>query len=80
MVVGRLVYNGTSSRYSIVNPEEEIDLHCGYVFEYQNKYGEWITARIEMGENGWYLIGADMTLSSIEHDCREYDRKVRIDR
>lgn len=78
MVVGKLMYNGENGGYSIVNSDIQIDLHCGDVFEYQSKYGEWIETRIEKNEYGWYLVEADIT--SIEFECREYDKKVRIDR
>ncbi len=33
-------------------------LHCGTMFEvYLN--GHWIPTRIEMNEQGWYLVGID---------------------
>lgn len=52
----RLGYSeNDSNRYAI----GDTDLHCGDVFQIKDVTGKWMTVRIEMNSNGWYLIDTD---------------------
>lgn len=61
--VGRLgVSEYDSSRYGIGFNDDgfyEKTLHCGDCFEIKQADGSWLWVRIEMNENGWYLIDED---------------------
>ena len=65
-----LSYNKELDRYVIGTKE----LHCGECFQIENE-GDWLDVRIEMGANGWYLIGTKKNIQDIYNN----QIPVRID-
>lgn len=48
-------YNNTNDRFMIAG-RDIFDLSCGTCFKIEID-GNFIDTRIEMGDNGWYLVG-----------------------
>ncbi len=60
MVTGILSYNNSNDRYGVLVMDlwHNDGLHCGEcldVWDYDKE--QWISTRIEMNRNGWYLVG-----------------------
>lgn len=56
---GILKYDAYEDRYYLYQNEDYMhNFHCGDCFEiYYAEDNEWVEVRLEMDNNGWYLIG-----------------------
>lgn len=69
--IGYLVYDFIQDRYDICYNIEDYHggLHCGDCFQVKVN-NQWVNTRIELNQNGWYLVGIDR--------CNLYGLQVKV--
>ena len=76
MTTGRMGYNSNNDRYGLLVMDlwEIEGFHCGQTLEVWDSENEkWIPTRMEMRNDGWYLVGTPYSGTALE------GLKVRVD-